>query len=59
MRVDDVVVVEHQHDVFRQSAELVEQRGKDRRDRLSGQTSEGEPQSRLPPGTTVCSAAIK
>ena len=32
-RVDDVVVVEHQHDVVRDRAELVEQRGEDRLDR--------------------------
>jgi hypothetical protein len=31
--VDDVVVVEHQHDIVRNGAELVEQRGEDRFDR--------------------------
>ena len=31
--VDDVVVVEHQHDIVRDGAELVEQRGEDRFDR--------------------------
>ena len=33
VRVDHVVVVEHQHDVVRHRAELVEQRGEDRLDR--------------------------
>ena len=48
VRVDDVVVVEHQHDVARQSAELVEQRGKDRCDRRLGATPGARARSRRP-----------
>ena len=41
-RVDDVVVVEHQHDIVRDGAELVEQRGEDRFDRRLGRLQERE-----------------
>ena len=43
VRIDDVVVVEHQHDVARQPAEVVEQRGKDRCDRRGcGDSQQGD-----------------
>ena len=42
-RVDDVVVVEHQHDVARDGAQVVEQRGKHRLDRgRPGRLQEGQ-----------------
>ena len=56
--VDDVVVVEHQHDVVGESAELVEQRGEHRFDRrrLGACRSASAPPPT--PGAAVRSAAI-
>ena len=47
-RVDDVVVVEHQHDVVREGAEVVEQRGEDRFDRRAGATAGARARPRRP-----------
>ena len=47
-RVDDVVVVEHQHDVVRDGAEVVEQSGEDRFDRRLGRLQERERASHRP-----------
>ena len=48
--IDHVVVVEHQHDVVRHRAELVEQRREDRLDRRRlGPLQEGQRTSRRPP----------
>ena len=58
VRIDDVVVVEHQHDVVRQPAEVVEQRGKDRCRSAVGATRSRESAVAPTSGTTVCSAAI-
>ena len=41
-RLDDVVVVEHQHDIVRDCAEVVEQSGQDRFDRRLGRLQERE-----------------
>jgi hypothetical protein len=57
-RVDDVVVVEHQHDIVRERAELVEQRGQDRFHRRLGrpQEREGRPAD---PVAAVCRAPMR
>ena len=58
-RVDHVVVVEHQHDVARHRAELVEQRGEDRLDRRWLGPCRRDSALAPTPGATVCSAAIR
>ena len=48
--VDDVVVVEHEHDVVRDRAELVDQRGEDRLDRRRLRHPEERQRARTDPG---------
>ena len=57
--VDHVVVVEHEHDIVRHRAELVEQAGEDRsRSAAAGATRRSESEPAPTSGATVCSAAI-
>ena len=57
-RVDDVVVVEHQHDVVRDGAEVVEQRGqRPPRSAAAGAPAGARARLRRRPGAAVCSAA--
>jgi hypothetical protein len=55
-RVDDVIVIEHQHYIVRAGAEIVERRGKDRFDRWLGRLQERERTSTNP---VVCRAPMR
>ena len=57
-RVDDVVVVEHQHDIVRDGVEVVEQGGEARLDRRLGRLQERE-RAGTDPGCAVFSAATR
>jgi hypothetical protein len=57
-RIDDVVVTEHQHDVARNGAEVIEQCGQNRFDRGGWGSCRSVSVSAPNPGATVCSAAI-
>jgi hypothetical protein len=57
-RVDDVIVIEHQHYIVRAGAEIVDQRGKDRFDRWLGDCRS---ESARPPTSSaaVCRAPMR